>query len=192
MDLDYNRSLKSQMKSDSDDAGVPLEEDPEFSKYYKMLKMGLPMGAVKNALQRDGKDPAIMDLDPKLSASYQLAAKGGIRLKRKKEKKRVRRKKIYWTPIDPDKVGEESIWSLVRGSVVMDQLKYDPKEFENLFTETGNPADKKKKAAAAAGAAPQPKKSVQVIDGKRGMNGGIILARIKMEYSKIAEMVDFM
>ena len=28
-----------------------------------MLKVGLPVGAVKNALQRDGQDPSIMDLD---------------------------------------------------------------------------------------------------------------------------------
>ena len=36
-----------------------------------MLKMGLPMGAVKNAVQRDGKDPSIMDLDPNKSLKSQ-------------------------------------------------------------------------------------------------------------------------
>jgi len=30
---------------------------------FRMLKVGLPVGAVKNALQRDGQDPSIMDLD---------------------------------------------------------------------------------------------------------------------------------
>lgn len=30
---------------------------------FRMLKVGLPIGAVKNALQRDGQDPSIMDLD---------------------------------------------------------------------------------------------------------------------------------
>ena len=34
--------------------------------------MGLPIGAVKNALVRDGKDPSIMDLDPNKSTKSQL------------------------------------------------------------------------------------------------------------------------
>ena len=37
-----------------------------------MLKMGLPVGAVKNALQRDGKDASIMDLDPEKSLKSQM------------------------------------------------------------------------------------------------------------------------
>lgn len=45
-----------------------------FTKYWKMLKMGLPMGAAKQACVRDGKDPSIMDLDPEKSLSSQ---KGG-------------------------------------------------------------------------------------------------------------------
>jgi hypothetical protein len=32
---------------------------------------GLPLGAVKNALQRDGLDPTIMDLDPDKSLASQ-------------------------------------------------------------------------------------------------------------------------
>ena len=36
-----------------------------------MLKMGLPMGAAKQACVRDGKDPSIMDLDPEKSLASQ-------------------------------------------------------------------------------------------------------------------------
>jgi hypothetical protein len=43
-----------------------------------------------------------------------------------------------------------------------------------------------KKSAAVA------KKSVQVIDGKRSMNGGIVLLRLKIDYGKIAKMVNKM
>jgi hypothetical protein len=73
MDLNHDMSLKSQRGS-ADDDGPPLKEDPEYEKYFKMLKMGLPMGAVKNALQRDGKDPSIMDLDPNKSVKSQMAS----------------------------------------------------------------------------------------------------------------------
>merc|ERR1712194_259264 len=73
MDLDPGKSLESQqsLKSkDSDD--IPLKDDPIYSKYFKMSKMGLPLGAVKNAMQRDGLDPSIMDLDPEKTVASQL------------------------------------------------------------------------------------------------------------------------
>ena len=156
--------------------------------------MGLPPGAVKNAVQRDGKDPSIMDLDPEKSIAFQLAKKGGGSnrpIARKKAKKRVRRKKIYWTPIDPKKVVEGSLWSIVKGEIDMEKLSYDQTEFENLFTESTNPADKAKKDVTAKSSSSK-KETVQLIDGKRSMNGGIILARLKMPYSQIATMVNIM
>eukprot|EP00978_Attheya_sp_CCMP212_P035606 scaffold155757_cov33-Attheya_sp.AAC.1 len=77
MDLDPEKSIKSQTKGEEEeeDTGPPLKEDPEYEKYFKMLKMGLPIGAVKNAVVRDGKDPGIMDLDPEKSIKSQT--KGG-------------------------------------------------------------------------------------------------------------------
>merc|ERR1712070_964012 len=74
MDLDPNKSVKSQMKSEEEeeDTGPALKDDPEYVKYFKMLKMGLPMGAVQHAMTRDGKDPSIMDLDPNKSVKSQM------------------------------------------------------------------------------------------------------------------------
>lgn len=206
IDLDPERSLKSQQGGSGDelplqDTGTPLKDDPEYSKYFKMMKMGLPLGAVKNAVSRDGKDPSMLDLDPDKSIAFQLAHKAsgrsggstaGVRLVAKKKKKKVRRKKIYWTPIDASKLHEESLWSLVKGSVTMETLKFDVTEFETLFTESTNPAENKKQVAAGGADSKAQKKSTQVIDGKRGMNGGIILARLKIKYETIAEMVDSM
>ena len=203
IDLDPEKSLKIQkgIKADETiiDTGTPLKDDPEYSKYFKMMKMGLPPGAVKNAVSRDGKDPSVLDLDPEMSIAFQLAQKkdgrvgGGARVAVKKRKKKVRRKKIYWTPIDASKLHEESLWSLVKGSVTMETLKFDVTEFESLFTESTNPADKKKQVATGGGdGKAKQKKSTQVIDGKRGMNGGIILARLKIKYETIADMVNTM
>ena len=81
------------------------------------------------------------------------------------------------------------MWNIVRDSIAMDKLKYDPKEFEDLFTESADPADKKKAKKDTTKAA---KKLVQVIDPKRSMNGGIVLSRLKTEHSKTAEYVDRM
>jgi Formin Homology 2 Domain/Subunit CCDC53 of WASH complex len=194
LDLDVNRSLASQSSPPSatptKDAGIPLCEDPDWKKYFTMLKMGLPLGAVKNAVIRDGKDPAFMDLDPNKSIEFQLQSIGIKLPTSAKKKKRVRRKKIYWTPIDPGQVKEDSLWSIVRGKVQMSRLKYDIQEFEDLFTESADPGDQNRKKASVA--VKKVKKSVQVIDGKRSMNGGIILLRLKMDYKVIAKMVDEM
>jgi hypothetical protein len=192
MDLDPNKSVKAQLgggQAEEKDTGVPLKDDPEYTKYFKMMGMGLPPGAVKNAVERDGKNPAVLDLDPNKSVAFQMKKSSPANKKPAKKKKRVRRKKIYWNPIDPGKLKEDSIWNIVRGAVVMDKLHYDVKEFEDLFTESADPADKKKKEKDPNKAV---KKLVQVIDPKRSMNGGIVLARLKTPYSKIAEFMNRM
>jgi hypothetical protein len=188
LDLDWNKSLASHQQAKN--SGPPVKDDPEFTKYFRMLTMGLPPGAVKNAMSRDGKDPSVLDFNPDRSLSSQTetpVAKRSI-----VPKKKVRRKKIFWKPIEPEQIKEDSLWSLVKGKVSMSHLNYDLKEFEDLFTESADPADKKKKKKPKATASNAKKKAVRVIDGKRSMNGGIILLRLKMDYGKIADMLDRM
>ena len=153
------------------------------------------MGAVQNAMTRDGLDPAIMDLDHDKSEEYQKAL-SSQKVKKKKvvkkkvskepKKPKVRRKKIFWSPIEESKVDDNSLWSMIKGSYDFESLKVDQAEFESLFTDTSKPGEKKE---AAKPTASKQKKSVQVIDAKRGMNGGIILARLKIEFSVLADMV---
>jgi hypothetical protein len=189
LDLDPTKSVSSQMSGATEkDTGIPLKDDPEYSKYFKMLGMGLPPGAVKNAIERDGKNPGVLDMDPTKSVAFQIK-KGAAGKKAVKKKKRVRRKKIYWNPIDPSKLRRDSMWNIVRGAVEMNQLNYDMKEFEDLFTESADPADQKNKKKDEK---KEKKKLVQVIDPKRSMNGGIVLARLKTDKSKIAEYVNRM
>jgi hypothetical protein len=191
MDLDPNRSVASQLgtKQEEIDTGTPLKDDAEFSKYFKMEKMGLPRDAIKNALIRDGKDPGIIDLDPNKSVASQMKKKKAVSpVAAAKKKKKVRRKKIYWNAIDPGKIKKDSMWNIVRDNVGMDKLKYDQKEFEELFTESADPSDRMAKQPTQK----EEKKLVQVIDPKRSMNGGIVLARLKTDHKKIAEYVDKM
>jgi len=202
MDLDHDKSIASQLNKGDDepvDKGPPLKDDPTYAKYFKMLKMGLPAGAVQNAMQRDGVDPSILDFDHDKSVEYQKAMashrgkkKKVAKKKEAKKKPKVRRKKIFWTPVEESTIEDNSLWSMIKGSYDFDSLKVDQDEFESLFTDTMNPAEKKKKVAKENDGASKQKKSVQVIDAKRGMNGGIILARIKLEFSEIADMVNEM
>jgi hypothetical protein len=45
-------------------APLALKDDPAFARYFKMLKMHLPRGAVVLKMQADGVDPSILDRDP--------------------------------------------------------------------------------------------------------------------------------
>ena len=47
--------------------GVKLKDDEKFAKYFKMLKMHLPRGAVEQKMRVEGLDPSILDLDPEQS-----------------------------------------------------------------------------------------------------------------------------
>jgi hypothetical protein len=49
-----------------------LRVDPEFQKYMKMLKIGMPRETVIKALERDGKDPNVVDMDPEKSHASQV------------------------------------------------------------------------------------------------------------------------
>jgi len=48
--------------------GVPLKDDPKYAKFFKMLKMHLPPQAVKNKMEAEGLDSAILDMDPEKPA----------------------------------------------------------------------------------------------------------------------------
>ena len=43
---------------------VPLKEHPLYSKYFTMLKRGLPEVSVRHAMMKDGIDTSILDKDP--------------------------------------------------------------------------------------------------------------------------------
>jgi len=61
VDLEARREL---VKAELEAQPKALAEDPEYERYFKMLKLGLPRSAVLQALERDGKDASILDLDP--------------------------------------------------------------------------------------------------------------------------------
>ena len=44
--------------------GVSLENDPEFAKYFKMVKMGVPLASVQHKMRGAGLDPSVLEMDP--------------------------------------------------------------------------------------------------------------------------------
>ena len=52
------------LASAQEPAGVKLKDDPKYAKFFKMLSMHLPKGAVAQKMSVEGLDPAILDMDP--------------------------------------------------------------------------------------------------------------------------------
>lgn len=45
-------------------SGTLLRDDPNYGRFFKMLRMGVPLQAAKNKVLAEGLDPDIMDRDP--------------------------------------------------------------------------------------------------------------------------------
>eukprot|EP00957_Ditylum_brightwellii_P055990 4243232-Ditylum_brightwellii.AAC.1 len=177
MDGDHNKPAGS--------TGVPLKDDPAYAKYFKMLKVGMPMGAVQNAMQRDGVDPTIMDGDHNLPAGNKNENSdslegGGPGSKKKKDTHR--RARLHWDILR--KVRSNSIWALVDKDPDVEKIHIDENEFASLFQ-----AELKPSSQQIIGNSDNKRAVVKVIDPKRANNGGIILARLKMSYEEIADAV---
>lgn len=52
-----------------------FNKDPPFERYFRMLMVGLPIGAVKNVTHRNRFSPKIMDIDPNQSIEGQMKKK---------------------------------------------------------------------------------------------------------------------
>lgn len=164
--------------------GLPLKEDPAYAKYFKMLKLGLPMGAVKNAMERDGLDSSVMDGNHNLPVSELTSNSPAT--KKKKQKDTHRRTRLHWDTL-VGKVKSNTVWALVNKDEELDNIVIDEKEFTNLFQ-----AEIKASSAPVEKSASSSRNVVQVIDPKRANNGGIILARLRMSYDDMAKAVERM
>jgi len=184
MDHDKSYSPKPETKVST---RPPLRDDPEFAKYFKMLKMGLPMGAVKQAMSRDGADPSVLDMDHgKPLPSTSSAKKGASTAKNATPgKPKVLRKKLFWTSIDKSKLDKDSLWAQAQQeSQNLEGLDYDMEEFASLFTQQKG---KKGKSPSKDGPKRKKKALVHLIDGRREMNGSIVLRKFKHDYKQLAD-----
>jgi hypothetical protein len=164
-------------------AGLPLKEDPKYAKYFKMLKLGIPLAQVKHGLERDGLNPDVMDQDPNLPAS---AAEKNVAKKEPKKKDTHRRARLHWKTMK--KVVKTSIWGKIDEDESMSCIDIDEDEFKDLFqAELGKGTNVKKEPNETKKGV-----AVRVIDAKRANNGGIILARIKMNHDRMADAVECM
>ena len=64
LDKDPNEEVELEEEKKSEVKKVKLCEHPKYSKYFNMLKKGLPETSVRHAMMRDGIDSSVLDKDP--------------------------------------------------------------------------------------------------------------------------------
>ncbi|TMW59449.1 hypothetical protein Poli38472_004518 [Pythium oligandrum] len=171
----------AESKSAAEDS-VLLKDHDVYAKYFRMRKMGLPEGAVRQIMELEGVNTRALELGPNATIG-QLNQLSAAKPKPKEVVKR-RRKKLHWQPIPEERlssVNQQTIWET-------DKLEFemDMDELEALFFATVNEASKK---ASPAAKTLKLKQSVTLIDPKRAMNAAISLARVKLNYAEIAEAI---
>ncbi|GMF13912.1 unnamed protein product [Phytophthora lilii] len=169
---------------------VKLQDDPIYSKYFKMLKMGLPEGAVRHKMLTENADVRALELGPDAPVS-QLSGGGDGKTAAKAAvaKPKRARKKLHWQAISEDRLSnlnQQTIWEDEDDDV---DFEMDMDELEALFSANQNTGSGKKNSSRGQSKALKRKQAVTLIDGKRAMNAAISLARVKLSYSEIAQAV---
>jgi hypothetical protein len=168
---------------------VAAVDHPLYGKYFKMLKISLPLDAVKAKVQQEGLNPSIMDKEPSELIPLQMViAKDSADGSKSSQQLKVRKKKLYWKALDASKLIQgNSLWADENDV----DLQFDEEEFKQLFVESLG-------AQAAKPFASRPKEvkkqKIVLIDRKRAQNAGIALARIRFSpedlKAKIMKMDD--
>ena len=168
LDKDPNEIIPLEITSatsDSDEANsnngnnnenkISVADHPIYSKYFKMMKVGLPREAIKAKMQQEGVNPSFLDKDPnemiavtetKVGAVPGSEIPGSVRSKNAqvpalgalaggiatlgKGVPKLRKKKLYWKALDASQVGRDSLWADKDDDITLDEA-----EFNQLFVE---------------------------------------------------------
>jgi len=183
LDMDPELPAPSDKDADKDDdePAIAIKDDPRFSKYLKMLKMHVPKGAVAAKMTAEGLDPAVLDMDPELPAPNNRKQKSKAAAE---VKDKFRRKRLHWRSIHQSRLKADTIWSTLQEDEASSKVVIDDGEFEDLFIEKVEkfaPKENEVKKTKPAETA-----KIQIVEGKRAMNGAIALARVRIGFSEIA------
>nr|CCA23131.1 forminhomology 2 domaincontaining protein putative [Albugo laibachii Nc14] len=162
---------------------ILLKDHPAFSKYFKMLRLGLPDGAVQQKMISDGVDPGALDLggDAPISQLKTTATSRNQKVKAQSN----RRKKLHWQPIAESRlssINQQTIWEDEDHNSL--DFEMDMNELEALFFTSNDVA--RKKVDSTKPKQLKRRQTITLIDGKKAMNAGISLARVKVSHRELA------
>jgi hypothetical protein len=172
---------------------VKVSEHPEYIKYFKMIKVGLPLTIVKAKMAQEGLDGSYLDKDPNelipLKDEKEEKKENSISKPNKSpiKKESIRKKKLHWKALDTSKVSSNSLWhnNDDDDDINLDDI-IDEKEFQNLFRESVNNTDTK---SISNNVTKKVIKNISLIDMKRSQNAGIALSHIKLSNDDIKKHI---
>ncbi|KAL3672845.1 hypothetical protein V7S43_002133 [Phytophthora oleae] len=154
----------------------------KYHKYFQMLRLGLPRGAVEQKMRMAGIDPAELDGPRRAAAPAEQPKKT---LKRKDSI----RKKLHWEG-KRHRTRRDSLWGGDTVEEAKEQVQISEESramLEKLFVKDLTESKKRNASAKSEdGAAPKKKKAmVQLIDMKKSQNIAITLARVKLSFPEL-------
>lgn len=178
-------------------AEKPSKIDPKYEKYFKMLKIGIPLEAVKHSVVRDGLDPSVLDgtqskkpvTATNMIGSAAAAVKAAFQIQ-KKTKDTVRRMRIHWETMNHASVPVNSVWAMLNADPDVEEIQIDESEFKALFQADNSENNSASRMGKLGLVSEKRAGVVKVIEPKRANNGGIILARVKMGFDKVAKAIE--
>lgn len=137
-------------------------------KYLRMLKVGLPMGAVRLEMAKDG-------VSPTKKSSHESANRSS----------KFQRLRIHWENFHPVfKTSAPSLWKDIKqDGHWLNELDVDPEEMKTLF-------ERNQTTKAIGGIQPKHQSLLRVIEPKRANNCAIFLASLDQTSSEIATAID--
>ncbi|KAI9917007.1 hypothetical protein PsorP6_017039 [Peronosclerospora sorghi] len=155
----------------------------KYHKYFQMLRMGLPRGAVEQKMRMAGLDPAELNGPRPVPATPEQPTKS---LKRQNSV----RKKLHW---EGKKHGtrRDSLWGCNAVEEAKEHVQISEESramLEKLFVKDLSESKKRNASAKsddAAAAAKKKKALVQLIDMKKSQNIAITLARVKLPFPEL-------
>ncbi|KAK1940668.1 Formin-like protein 20 [Phytophthora citrophthora] len=154
----------------------------KYHKYFQMLRLGLPRGAVEQKMRMAGIDPAELDGPRRAAAPAEQPKKT---LKRKDSI----RKKLHWEG-KRHRTRRDSLWGGDTVEEAKEQVQISEESramLEKLFVKDLTESKKRNASAKSEdGAAAKKKKAmVQLIDMKKSQNIAITLARVKPSFPEL-------
>jgi hypothetical protein len=146
--------MLSEMPRRTPAMSVTFADHPQYGKFFKMLKVGLPKEAVKSKMTNEGLNPDFLDMNVTDMVPLEKSNKGkssnrikSQRIKSQRIKSvavaltalgagakgapKVRKKKLYWKALTVNQVGSDSMWNEDEIDITLDEA-----EFNKLFVET--------------------------------------------------------
>ena len=171
---------------------IAAYEHPLYQKFFKMLKVGLPLSMVKEKMEAEGFDSYVLDLSPDHLVSLKDVKKYDPNSKNSVKNVvapagQGKKKRLFIQGLDASKLGDDSLWA---NDDHEEDIDVDKAELERLFLESRN-SSPVGRAGARPGASTNNShtKNVVLIDPKRAQNAAISLARIRWPFQQLREKI---